>query len=158
MPSDPNPAPEAELFSQRDIREEVMRAQGAGGQHVNKTESAVRITHVPTGISVSMQDSRSQHENRRLAYTILRARLLDRRIQQQIAERKASRLAQVSGSDRSDKIRTYNYQQDRVTDHRVPVSVSNLEDVVAGGSALDNLMELVKEADEEDRLDALLAA
>ena len=157
MPSDPNPAPEAELFSQRDIREEVMRAQGAGGQHVNKTESAVRITHVPTGISVSMQDSRSQHENRRLAYTILRARLLDRRIQQQIAERKASRLAQVSGSDRSDKIRTYNYQQDRVTDHRVPVSVSNLEDVVAGGSALDNLMELVREADEEDRLDALLA-
>ena len=157
MPSDPNPAPEAELFSQRDIREEVMRAQGAGGQHVNKTESAVRITHVPTGISVSMQDSRSQHENRRLAYTILRARLLDRRIQQQIAERKASRLAQVSGSDRSDKIRTYNYQQDRVTDHRVPVSVSNLEDVVAGGAALDNLMELVREADEEDRLDALLA-
>lgn len=157
MPSDPDPAPEAELFSQRDIREEVMRAQGAGGQHVNKTESAVRITHVPTGISVSMQDSRSQHENRRLAYTILRARLLDRRIQQQIAERKASRLAQVSGSDRSDKIRTYNYNQDRVTDHRVPVSVSNLEDVVAGGPALDDLMELIEEADEEDRLDALLA-
>ena len=155
MPSDPNPRPEAELFSPKDVKEEVMRAGGAGGQHVNKTESAVRLTHVPTGISVSMQDSRSQHENRRLAYIVLNARLLDRRLQEQIKERKASRLAQVSGTDRSDKIRTYNYQQDRVTDHRVPVSVSNLEDLVAGGQTLDDLMELLESADEEDRLDAV---
>lgn len=97
-----------------DIKLEVMRSRGAGGQHVNKTESAVRLTHVPTGITVSMQDERSQHQNRRRAFQVLTSRLMDRKLTAEMEARRDSRRSLVKGADRSEKIRTYNYAQVRV--------------------------------------------
>ncbi|KAH9453499.1 hypothetical protein Pst134EA_024366 [Puccinia striiformis f. sp. tritici] len=102
---------EENLFEEKDLRLETMRAQGAGGQHVNKTESAVRLTHIPTGTVVMMQDSRSQHQNRERAYMILRARLLDLKLRQKVIENRENRLSQVKNSNRSEKIRTYNFPQ-----------------------------------------------
>lgn len=112
MPIYPD-APEAPLVDPKDVKSEVMRSRGAGGQHVNKTESAVRLTHVPTGITVSMQDSRSQHQNRAWAWDVLRARLSERKHQEEIEAKRASRRSQVKGADRGDKIRTYNFPQVR---------------------------------------------
>jgi peptide chain release factor 1 len=100
-----------EIFNMADVKLEVMRARGAGGQHVNKTESAVRLTHLPTGITVSMQDERSQHQNRRRAFQILRARLLDVKMRQEEQERRDVRRNLVKGADRSEKVRTYNFPQ-----------------------------------------------
>lgn len=102
---------DAELFNMADVKVEVMRARGAGGQHVNRTESAVRLTHVPTGITVSMQDERSQHTNRRRAFQVLTSRLMDQKLTREMEERRASRRNLVQGADRSEKIRTYNYAQ-----------------------------------------------
>ena len=96
-----------------DIKIEVMRARGAGGQHVNRTESAVRLTHVPTGVTVSMQDERSQHQNRRRAFQVLSSRLMDQKLQREMKERRDTRRNLVSGADRSDKVRTYNFAQVR---------------------------------------------
>jgi len=121
---------EEDLFKMEDIRLEVMRARGAGGQHVNKTESAVRITHIPTGITVSMQDERSQHQNRRRAFQVLRARLMDLKIIREQAEHRAARRDLVRTADRSEKIRTYNSPQDRVTDHRLGKKHFSWEDVM----------------------------
>ncbi|KAF8433964.1 release factor [Boletus edulis BED1] len=121
------PAADDNLFKMEDVRVEVMRSRGAGGQHVNKTESAVRLTHMPTGVTVSMQDERSQHQNKRRAFQVLRARLMDMKITREIAERRATRQNLVRTADRSDKIRTYNYAQDRVTDHRIGLSLMNLQ-------------------------------
>ncbi|KAI0649983.1 release factor [Trametes meyenii] len=134
--------PEDDLFKMEDIKLEVMRARGAGGQHVNKTESAVRVTHIPTGITVSMQDERSQHQNRRRAFQVLRARLMDRKLNQEMLERRDLRRNLVRSADRSEKIRTYNYAQasDRVTDHRLGMSVKNLNSVMEG----DGLQDFVK--------------
>ncbi|KAG8964280.1 hypothetical protein FRC03_001933 [Tulasnella sp. 419] len=98
-------------IDEKDVKTEVMRARGAGGQHVNKTESAVRLTHIPTGITVSMQDSRSQHSNRAKAWQILRARLLDRKMAEEAQKRRDTRKNLVKSSDRSEKIRTYNFAQ-----------------------------------------------
>ncbi|KAF8193016.1 hypothetical protein BJ912DRAFT_1021713 [Pholiota molesta] len=120
------------LFSMSDIKLEVMRSRGAGGQHVNKTESAVRLTHIPTGITVSMQDERSQHQNRRRAFQVLTSRLMDRKLTREMEERRASRRSLVRGADRSEKIRTYNYAQDRVTDHRIGLTMKNLTSVMEG--------------------------
>jgi peptide chain release factor 1 len=135
--------PEAEevdvAIKDTDLRIETMRAQGAGGQHVNKTESAIRITHIPTGIVVMMQDSRSQHKNRASAMNILRSRIYDAERQRIDATRSADRKGQVGSGDRSERIRTYNFPQGRVTDHRINLTLYKLPQVIAG----DALGELV---------------
>jgi peptide chain release factor 1 len=117
-----------------DLRIETMRAQGAGGQHVNKTESAIRITHIPTGIVVSMQDSRSQHKNRASAMNILRSRIYDAERQRLEAARSADRREKVGSGDRSERIRTYNFPQGRVTDHRINLTLYKLPQVISGES------------------------
>jgi peptide chain release factor 1 len=123
-----------------DLRIETMRAQGAGGQHVNKTESAIRITHIPTGIVVSMQDSRSQHKNRASAMNILRSRIYDAERQRLEAQRSADRKEKVGSGDRSERIRTYNFPQGRVTDHRINLTLYKLPQVISG-EALGELID-----------------
>jgi peptide chain release factor 1 len=123
-----------------DLRIETMRAQGAGGQHVNKTESAIRITHIPTGIVVMMQDSRSQHKNRASAMNILRSRIYDAEQQRINAARSADRREKVGSGDRSERIRTYNFPQGRVTDHRINLTLYKLPQVIAG-EALGELVD-----------------
>ncbi len=116
----------------RDLQIDVYRSSGPGGQSVNTTDSAVRITHVPTGIVVAMQDERSQLQNRNRAMTVLRSRLLELAEQEREAERSASRRAQVGGGGRGEKIRTYNYKENRLTDHRIGFTIYRLADVLAG--------------------------
>ena len=123
-----------------DLRIETMRSQGAGGQHVNKTESAIRITHIPTGIVVMMQDSRSQHKNRASAMNILRSRIYDAEQQRINATRAADRREKVGSGDRSERIRTYNFPQGRVTDHRINLTLYKLPQVIAG-EALGELID-----------------
>jgi peptide chain release factor 1 len=116
----------------RDLEIDVYRSSGAGGQHVNTTDSAVRITHVPTGLVVTMQDERSQLQNRARAMQVLRARLYERAQRERDAELSAERRSQVGGGGRSEKIRTYNFKENRVTDHRIGFTVYRLGDVLAG--------------------------
>ena len=132
-----------------DLRIDTMRAGGAGGQHVNKTESAVRITHLPTGLVVSCQDEKSQHKNKDRALGVLRSRLLDLRIAEQEAERARDRKLQVGTGDRSAKIRTYNFPQSRVTDHRIGYTTHALQQVLDGG--LDEMIEKLKMASQAER-------
>ena len=127
-------------IKQDDLRIETMRAQGAGGQHVNKTESAIRITHIPTGIVVMMQDSRSQHKNRASAMNILRSRIYDAERQRIEAARSADRREKVGSGDRSERIRTYNFPQGRVTDHRINMTLYKLSQVISG-EALGELID-----------------
>jgi peptide chain release factor 1 len=115
-----------------DLRIDTLRSGGAGGQHVNKTESAIRITHIPTGIVVMMQEERSQHRNRAKAMAILRARLYDQQLQSRDSERAADRKAMVGSGDRSERIRTYNFPQGRVTDHRINLTLYKLDKVMEG--------------------------
>lgn len=147
-----------DLFSMDEVKVEVMRARGAGGQHVNKTESAVRLTHIPSGITVSMQDERSQHQNKRRAFQVLRSRLMDRKIMREIEERRATRLNLVRTADRSEKIRTYNYAQDRVTDHRIGLTLKNLTGIMEGDDLQEVLDALKKNHDEEVMEDMLNSA
>ncbi|MGC8489568.1 MAG: peptide chain release factor 1 [Clostridia bacterium] len=133
-----------------DLKVETMRSGGAGGQHVNKTESAVRITHLPTGISVHSQDERSQHKNRDRAMRILRARLKERFEDEQASEVAARRRAQVGTGDRSERVRTYNFPQGRVTDHRVGLTLHRLESVLDGD--LDELITALNHQAEQERL------
>ncbi len=147
--------PEAEevdvRIDDKDLRVDVFRASGAGGQHVNKTESAVRITHLPTGIVVSMQDEKSQHKNRARALKILRARLYEAERGARDAERAANRKSQVGSGDRSERIRTYNFPQGRVTDHRINLTLYKIDKVMIG-EALDELIDALLAEDEAARL------
>ncbi len=146
--------PEAEevdvKIEDKDLRIDVFRASGPGGQGVNTTDSAVRITHLPTGLVISQQDQRSQIQNKAKAMEILRSRLLDLRVSQQEAERSRMRRTQVGTGDRSAKIRTYNYPQSRVTDHRIGWETHNLRAVMDGD--IGDLIEALKLADIEERL------
>jgi peptide chain release factor 1 len=119
-------------LDEADLRVDTMRAGGAGGQHVNKTESAVRITHIPSGIVVVMQDERSQHRNRAKALALLRAKLYDAERRKRDAERAAQRRGQVGTGDRSERIRTYNFPQGRVSDHRINLTLYKLLQVMEG--------------------------
>ena len=118
-----------------DLRTDTFRASGAGGQHVNKTDSAIRLTHIPTGIVVECQDERSQHKNRARAMSLLQARLMDDQVTAQQAELSESRRLQVGSGDRSERIRTYNFPQGRMTDHRINLTLYKLEEIVAGDLA-----------------------
>ncbi len=128
-----------------DLRIDVYRAQGAGGQHVNKTESAVRITHMPSGIVVAVQDERSQHKNKARAFAMLRAKLFDQQRTAQDASRAADRKGQVGSGDRSERIRTYNFPQGRVTDHRIGLTLYNLPEIMEGTGLGDVIGPLVAE-------------
>ena len=115
-----------------DLRIDVYRASGAGGQHVNKTESAVRITHLPTGVVVSCQDEKSQHKNKAKAMKVLRSKILDARVAEQQALQAADRKSQVGSGDRSERIRTYNFPQGRCTDHRIGLTLYRLDAIMQG--------------------------
>lgn len=123
-----------------DLKVDTLRAQGAGGQHVNKTESAIRITHLPTGVVVFVQDERSQHKNRARALALLRSRLFDLERRRRDSERAADRKTQVGSGDRSERIRTYNFPQGRVTDHRIGLTLYKLDKVISG-EALDEVID-----------------
>ena len=140
-------------INDNDLRIETMRSQGAGGQHVNKTESAIRITHIPSGIVVMMQEDRSQHRNRAKAMAHLRAKLYDAEQQRIDAARAADRRGQVGTGDRSERIRTYNFPQGRVTDHRINLTLYKLPQVIAG-EALDEIIDALT----TDHQAALLSA
>jgi peptide chain release factor 1 len=127
-----------------------MRSSGAGGQHVNKTESAIRITHLPTGIVVAVQEERSQHRNRAKAMAVLRARILDGENQRASEERSQERRAQVGSGDRSQRIRTYNFPQGRVTDHRINLTLYSLDRLMEG-EGLDSIIDALA-ADRQARL------
>ena len=139
--------PEAEdvdiIINDADLRIDTMRAGGAGGQHVNKTESAIRVTHIPSGIVVTMQEDRSQHRNKAKAMAVLRSRLYDHERQKHDAARAAERRGQVGSGDRSERIRTYNFPQGRVSDHRINLTLYKLPQIVEGealGEIIDALV------------------
>jgi len=146
--------PEAEdvdvQIEEKDLRIDVFRSSGPGGQSVNTTDSAVRITHLPTGIVVSQQDEKSQHKNRAKAMKILRARIYDQERSRVAAERAADRKSQVGSGDRSERIRTYNFPQTRVTDHRVNLTLHKLDRVLSG--ELDEIVEALIADDQANRL------
>jgi peptide chain release factor 1 len=133
-----------------DLKVDTFRASGAGGQHVNKTDSAIRITHLPSGIVVECQDERSQHKNRARALSLLKARLLDEQLGEQNRVQAESRRLQVGSGDRSQRIRTYNFSQGRVTDHRVNLTLYRLQEILAGD--LDELVDTLRREDQVDQL------
>ena len=144
---------EAVEIAAADLRVDTYRASGAGGQHVNKTDSAVRLTHLPTGIVVECQDERSQHKNRARAMSLLQARLLDAQVAAQASEQAARRKLLVGSGDRSERIRTYNYPQGRVTDHRINLTLYKLEEILEGG--LDQVVQPLLSEYQADQLAAL---
>ncbi|AET38857.1 Mrf1p Ecym_3370 [Eremothecium cymbalariae DBVPG len=142
-------------FKPDEIRIDVMRAGGKGGQHVNTTDSAVRLTHYPSGIVISMQEERSQHRNKAKAFQILRAKLAERELKEKEAQERSARKDQVSSTGRSDKIRTYNYPQNRVTDHRCGYTLYDLNGIMAG-ERLDDLISAVEKNDDEVKAGRML--
>ena len=147
--------PEAEevdvQIAPNDLRIDVFRSSGPGGQSVNTTDSAVRITHLPSGLVVSCQDEKSQHKNKAKGMKVLRSRLLDRKIAESEAERARDRRTQVGTGDRSAKVRTYNFPQSRVTDHRIGLTLHSLSEVLDGD--LDELIQALRLAEEEERME-----
>ena len=147
--------PEAEEvdihIEEKDLRIDVFRSSGPGGQSVNTTDSAVRITHIPTGVVVQQQDEKSQHKNKAKALKILRARLYEHQRSQKDAERAANRKSQIGSGDRSERIRTYNFPQGRVTDHRINLTLHKL-DRILDGSALDEMIQALISEDQASRL------
>lgn len=140
-------------IDQKDIRTDVFRSSGAGGQHINKTSSAVRMTHLPTGIVVSMQDQRSQQQNRAKAMEILRARVYDYYQSREQNEYDAERKSAVGTGDRSERIRTYNFPQNRVTDHRIGLTLNKLDRVMNG--ELDEVIDALVLADQAEKMERL---
>jgi peptide chain release factor 1 len=141
---------EAVELNPADLRIDTFRASGAGGQHVNKTDSAIRITHIPTGVVVECQDERSQHKNRSRAMSLLKSRLLAAEREKQQSQQAQSRKLQVGSGDRSERIRTYNFPQGRVTDHRINLTLYKLDDVMNG-----NLEELIRALNQEYQAEEL---
>jgi peptide chain release factor 1 len=150
--------PEAEevdiQIDEKDLRIDVYRSSGPGGQSVNTTDSAVRLTHLPTGLVVIQQDEKSQHKNKAKAMRVLRSRLYDQQRSALDAERAANRKSQVGSGDRSERIRTYNFPQGRVTDHRINLTLYKI-DKVMNGEALDEVIDPLIAADEAERLSEL---
>lgn len=138
-------------IDEKDLQIDVYRASGAGGQHVNTTDSAVRITHIPTGVVVTQQDERSQHKNKAKAMKILRARIYEAERQRKEAERAANRKSQVGSGDRSERIRTYNFPQGRVTDHRVNVTLYKIQ-LIMEGEGLDEIIDVLIAEDQAAKL------
>jgi peptide chain release factor 1 len=136
-----------------DLRIDTYRSSGAGGQHVNKTDSAIRITHIPTGLVVECQEERSQHKNRSKAMSLLKARLLAAEQEKQHSEQAHARKLQVGSGDRSERIRTYNFPQGRVTDHRINLTLYKLADVMDGN--LDELIGALQQEHQAEELAAL---
>lgn len=137
-----------------DLRIDTFRASGAGGQHVNKTDSAIRITHEPSGVVVECQEERSQHQNKEKAMRMLRTKLYEMEEEKLRKERAAERKSQVSTGDRSAKIRTYNYPQSRLTDHRINLTLYNLEDIMKGG--IDEVINALRVQDNLEKLNAIM--
>ncbi len=140
-------------IEKKDIREDTFRASGAGGQHVNKTDSAIRLTHLPTGTVVECQDERSQHKNRARAMSLLQAKLLDAAQSAQQSEQAENRRQLVGSGDRSERIRTYNFPQGRVTDHRINLTLYKLDEIIEGG--LDSIVEPLIQEHQADLLQQL---
>ena len=145
--------PEAEdvdvQINETDLRYDVFRASGAGGQHVNTTDSAVRVTHIPTGVAVACQEERSQHKNKAKALKLLKSRILAHAQEEQRAKESLARKEQIGTGDRSEKIRTYNYPQNRVTDHQVDLTLKNLDFIMQGD--LDEIIQALEEQDRKSR-------
>ncbi len=147
-------AEEVELsLADKDIRVDIYHASGAGGQHVNKTASAVRLTHTPTGIAVAMQDERSQLKNREKAMKVLRARVFDQMISESQSEYDATRKSAIGTGDRSERIRTYNFPQNRVTDHRIGLTIQKLDQILAG--KVDEIIDALIIYDQTEQLEKL---
>lgn len=147
--------PEAEdvdiIINDSDLRIDTFRSQGAGGQHVNTTDSAVRVTHIPTGIAVAIQENKSQHKNKDRAMSLLKTKLYDMERQKLDEERAADRKGQVGSGDRSERIRTYNYPQSRVSDHRINLTSHNLDGIIVG-DGLDEIVEALIADDQASKL------
>ncbi|CAH1274018.1 C12orf65 [Branchiostoma lanceolatum] len=141
----PQPKEIDNTWDKSEFKIETKKASGAGGQHVNKTESAVRIVHIPTGVAVECQQERSQIRNRAIAMQTIQARLYQRKLDQQRSQRQLARQQQMGTAGRSEKIRTYNFTQDRVTDHRAGINMFNLQDFLIGGDKLDEMIHTVQQ-------------
>jgi peptide chain release factor 1 len=144
------------VLNPADVKTDTFRASGAGGQHVNKTDSAVRVTHLPTGIVVECQDDRSQHKNRARALSLLAARIKDQQLREQQAKEAATRKSLVGSGDRSDRVRTYNFPQGRVTDHRIKLDLYKIGAIMDGD--LDDLIDALAAEHQADQLAALAEA
>ncbi|KAL7503449.1 hypothetical protein ACHAXN_003085 [Cyclotella atomus] len=155
LPSIPDSQSSDTLLPPQELKIETMRASGAGGQHVNTTESAVRITHIPTGIMAYMQEERSQHKNKSKALKLVAARVYQLRKEQALKDRSATRSSLMGGGDRSERIRTYNFPQDRITDHRCKVSVSGVPTWLGGGGMVRKFGPYLYQMEREERVVAL---